>query len=112
MAERNANLLVSDAASPQAGIQYADAKPWYGGDLGATLSGTLEGVSVDIVFCTRLPKLDEGQTYADVLTDADWVKLATLDDDNGAYHGPLNPCLLAAKVNTPGAGTRARVIIS
>lgn len=110
MAEKNANLLLSDAAPPAAGIQYASAKAWYGGDIAIVATGEFTTLNAQIVFCVRLPKLNVGQTYADVLTDEDWVPLHTFTEP-GVFRGPLNPCLLAVRAATPGAAN-VRILIS
>lgn len=111
MAEKNANLLVGDEAAPVAGVNYDSLVPWYGGELSVNASGVFDGAGLSLVCCTKLPKLGEGETYADVLTEDDWVELHAFTE-NGRFQDNINPCLLGVRVNVPGANTRTRVIVS
>lgn len=110
MVERNSNLLLNGTVD-QAGVNYESALNWYGGDLTVSASGDFSGMTLDLVFCTRLPKLEGSDTLADVLSDADWIELHTFTE-GGTYSAPLNPCLLAVKATTPNPASDVRVLIS
>lgn len=109
MVTRNSNLLLSNAAAPANGVNYGSLVQWFGGDLNVSVTGVFDGATVDLVFCTRLPKLASNQTYADVLTDADWISLSAFTA-SGKYSGPLNPCLLGVKISSTGTNTRVRAV--
>ena len=112
MTTRNANLLLGNDAAPAVnGVQYDKVVAWYGGPLRVTATGPFDGCTVDLVFCTRLPPVADGQTLSSVLTDADWISLQTFNGPSTYETDNLNPCALAARVNGVGAATRIRMIV-
>jgi hypothetical protein len=110
----NSNLLLSNAAEPTAGINYAEAKMWFGGPCAVTLTGVFDGATVEVIATTRLltaAELDAGPPYDSVLADSEWVSLESLTAP-GVYQSTLNPCLLAVRITSPGASTRVKALIS
>ena len=114
MAERNANLLLSDAAKPDAGLHRTSVLSWYGGPLSLQALGNFDGASVEITMVTRMPKGGDRAIFADAAQypDKDFISLHTFTQPDEFNMQNLNPCALLVKVTGGTNDTRVRVNVA
>lgn len=113
MAERNANLLLSDEEQPDNGIQRSNVKRWYGGPLQVAVSGEFDGATVDLLLTTRMPADGEAATYEDdeAHPDTDFIEIGTATEPEVFTFEHMNPCALVVRVSNSGNDTRVRAVI-
>jgi hypothetical protein len=112
MAERNVNLLLSEAAQPSNGLANTNVLQWFGGRFKAIASGTFAGATAKIMVSAKAPKDGNRQDYIDNPGDYDWIELTSFVAPGTFELENLNPCGLAIEISGSAGTTRVRVIVS
>jgi hypothetical protein len=112
MAERNVNLLLSNAAQPSNGLANTNVIQWFGGRFVAKATGAFAGASAEIMVCAKAPAGGKRAHYATNAAEYDWISLHTFTAPGEFVLDNLNPCALAIKVTNSAGTSRIQVLVS